>query len=31
MGSPVYIVVLLAEMHTLKSDEGMHKRRNIWD
>jgi hypothetical protein len=31
VGLPVCIMVLLAEVRTLKSDKGMHKRRNIRD
>jgi hypothetical protein len=26
-GMPVYIMILLAEVHTLKNDKGMHKRK----
>jgi hypothetical protein len=27
---PIFIVVLLAKMHTLKSDKGMHKRKGYY-
>jgi hypothetical protein len=29
VGLPVYIVVLLADVRTLKSDKGMHKRKEM--